>query len=276
MKVSKHLEDVFASKGYKYQTKINMIRCLKAMGLYDMDVKEVTVSVVTDRLETYINQNVKRVYSGYCRNIFGFTFSQLPVVEGQSRIYDLPSQEVLHSVIDRSKYSHYLYLCMYAGLRIGEACAVTPQQVKKEGDNYWLIVDRAWTQDGSRLTSPKTIGKVLIPSWLALEILSFKNEWKKGRPTKLITTACLSLGRVEKVKINPHMLRHWFATDMIKRNVNPEVARRQLRHKSPLTTLKVYTQVNSAEIASSLPTLPVRPTSPTDPTDNVINLPIAN
>jgi hypothetical protein len=62
---------------------------------------------------------------------------------------------------------------------------------------------------------------------------------------------------------------------MIKRNVGPEVARRQLRHKSPMTTLKVYTQVNSAEIASSLPTLPQKPTVPHDPTGNVIQLRIA-
>jgi site-specific recombinase XerD len=54
--------------------------------------------------------------------------------------------------------------------------------------------------------------------------------------------------------VNPHMLRHWYATDMIRRGVNPEVVRRQMRHKNVSVTLKIYTQVKSEEIEASLPT----------------------
>ena len=50
------------------------------------------------------------------------------------------------------------------------------------------------------------------------------------------------------------MLRHWYATDMIRRGINPEVVRRQMRHKNVSVTLKIYTQVRSEEIESSLPT----------------------
>jgi site-specific recombinase XerD len=53
--------------------------------------------------------------------------------------------------------------------------------------------------------------------------------------------------------VNPHMLRHWYATDMIRRGVNPEVVRRQMRHKNVSVTLKIYTQVRSEEIEASLP-----------------------
>ena len=49
------------------------------------------------------------------------------------------------------------------------------------------------------------------------------------------------------------MLRHWYATDMIRRGVNPEVVRRQMRHKNVSVTLKIYTQVRSEEIEASLP-----------------------
>jgi site-specific recombinase XerD len=41
---------------------------------------------------------------------------------------------------------------------------------------------------------------------------------------------------------------------MIKRGVNPEVVRRQMRHKNVSVTLKIYTQVRSEEIEASLPT----------------------
>jgi hypothetical protein len=43
---------------------------------------------------------------------------------------------------------------------------------------------------------------------------------------------------------------------MIRRGVNPEVVRRQMRHKNVSVTLKIYTQVRSEEIEASLPDRP--------------------
>jgi integrase len=261
MLVKEYFELEIANRPYKYQTKLNMVRCLKKLELWEMEYEILTPAICWERIDEIINQNVKRTYAGYVRNVFNYGRNQIPVVMGESKIYDLPTQEDLHKVIESSKYRFYLFLCMYAGLRIGEACAVVPQQVKKEGLNYFLHVDRAFSQDGKSFGSPKTVGKVMIPEWLALEILTMKEEqyWKKGMPTKLITTACMSLGtknRKRIIRINPHMLRHWFATDMIKRGVNPEVARRQLRHKNIETTMKIYVQVNDQEIESSIPMRP--------------------
>jgi integrase len=144
---------------------------------------------------------------------------------------------------------------MYAGLRVGEACAVIPSQL--EG-NY-LRIDRAFSQDGKHLGSPKTFGKVLIPDWLVDEVRNMTKEdyWQLGMPTQLVSWACGNLSkRGARKHINPHMLRHWFATDMIKRGVNPEIARRQLRHKNIETTMKIYVQVNNSDLQSSLPLRP--------------------
>ena len=55
------------------------------------------------------------------------------------------------------------------------------------------------------------------------------------------------------------MLRHWFATDMIKRGINPEIARRQLRHKNIETTMKIYVQVNDQDLEMAVPQRPVDP-----------------
>jgi integrase len=43
---------------------------------------------------------------------------------------------------------------------------------------------------------------------------------------------------------------------MIKRGVNPEIVRRQMRHKNVSTTLRIYTQVRTEELEASLPTRP--------------------
>jgi integrase len=98
-----------------------------------MEYETLTPAICWERIEGIINQNLKRTYAGYIRNVFNYGRNQIPVVMSESKIYDLPSQEDLHKVIESSKYRLYLFLCMYAGLRIGEACAVVPQQVKKEG-----------------------------------------------------------------------------------------------------------------------------------------------
>ena len=273
MLVKEYFELEIADKPYKYQTKLNMVRCLKKLELWEMEYENMTPATCWERIDGIINQNVKRVYAGYVRNIFNYSRSQIPVVIGESKVYDLPTQEELHKVIESSKYRLQLFLCMYAGLRIGEACAVVPQQIKKEGANYFLNVDRAFSQDGKSFGSPKTVGRVMIPEWLALEVLEVKEEhyWKKGMPTKLITTACMSLGTKNKkriIRINPHMLRHWFATDMARRNVPPNVMMKQMRHKNVQTTMAIYSQVNNADLISSLPTKYVEEISAT----NVVNL----
>jgi integrase len=182
-------------------------------------------------------------------------------MEGISRIYDLPEMEDLHELINQSKYRLQLFLCMYAGLRVGEACAVTPS--KLEGD--YLNVNEAYSQDGLHLGSPKTYGKVLLPNWLADEVRNMKLDefWQIGMTTKLVSGSIYKLSRNRKWKaltgnkpVNPHMLRHFYATEMIKRGINPEIVRRQMRHKNVSTTLRIYTQVRTEELEASLPTRP--------------------
>jgi hypothetical protein len=85
---------------------------------------------------------------------------------------------------------------MYGGLRLGEACAVVPEQL--EG-NY-INVDRAFSQDGKHLGSPKTHGKVLLPQWLADEVRNMRDEdyWPLGKPTENVVSAELYSKRSNK------------------------------------------------------------------------------
>ena len=259
MLVNEYFEEEISQRPLRYQTKLNMIRCLKKLELWDLEYSKVNSQLCWNKIEGLLNQNVKRTYAGYVRNIFGYSQKQIPVVMGISKTYDLPTQQELHRVIERSKYKLQLFLCMYAGLRIGEACAVVPKQVIKDKHNYYLNVDRAFSQDGNNLSSPKTIGKVLIPEWLALMILEIRESeyWQKGVPTKRVTTACYSLSsHGQKIHINPHMLRHWFATDMARRNVPVHVIMRQMRHKIVQTAMAVYAQINNSDLIDSLPMRP--------------------
>ncbi len=278
VKVSEYASEVINSRPYKYQTRLTYLKDLKRLGIWDLDVSEINSALIRDKVEKVTTQSTRKRLFITARSIFKDlgVCQDLPNLEAEGKIYDIPSQEQLEWLIDRSKYRLQLLLCMFGGLRVGEACAVTPE--KLSGD--YLDVNQAYSQDGLHLGSPKTYGKILLPHWLAEEVRKMQPEqlWSIGKTTKLVSHSCYKLSRGEKFKalsggktVNPHMLRHWYATDMIRRGVNPEVVRRQMRHKNVSVTLKIYTQVRSEEIESSLPNRISDQTSPL-PNDNVIQL----
>ena len=260
MLVSEYATEVINTRPYKYQTRQTFFKDLKRLGIWDLDVEQVNSALIRDVVEQLTTQSTRKRLYITARSIFRDLdkCQDLPNLEAEGKIYDIPPQEQLEWLIDRSKYRLQLLLCMFGGLRVGEACAVTPE--KLSGD--YLDVNQAYSQDGLHLGSPKTYGKILLPHWLAEEVRNMQPDqlWSLGKTTKLVSHSCYKLSRGEKFKklsggktVNPHMLRHWYATDMIRRGVNPEVVRRQMRHKNVSVTLKIYTQVRSEEIEASLP-----------------------
>ena len=269
MLVSEYAQNVIKNRPLKYGTRQSYIKIIKSLGIWEHEISDLNCALIFDKVDQMRSHNVKKNVYICLRSVFKDLgiFNELPILQGIPKTYDLPSQQELHQIIDRSKYRRILYLCMYAGLRVGEACAVIPSQL--EG-NY-LTVDRAFSQDGKHLGSPKTFGKVLIPSWLADEVRNMTKDeyWKIGMPTQLVSWACGNLSkRGSSKRINPHMLRHWYATELIKRNTNPEVVRRQLRHKNIETTMKIYVQVNSTELEKAVIERPLE-YSPNISTENV-------
>jgi integrase len=272
MLVSEYAQNVISNRPLKYGTRQSYIKIIKSLGIWDMEISDLNCALIFDKVDQMRSHNVRKNVYICLRSVFRDLgiFNELPILAGIPKQYDLPTQEELHQIIDRSKYRRILYLCMYAGLRVGEACAVIPSQL--EG-NY-LTVDRAFSQDGKHLGSPKTYGKVLIPNWLAEEVREMSKEeyWQIGMPTQLVSWACGNLSkRGNSKRINPHMLRHWYATELIKRNTNPEVVRRQLRHKNIETTMKIYVQVNSHELEKAVIDRPIA-FSPNISKENVVYL----
>jgi len=260
MLVSEYATNVINNRPLKYGTRQSYFKIIKSLGIWDLDISELNCARIFDKVDQMRSHNVKKNVYICLRSVFRDLgiFKDLPILEGIPKTYELPTQQELHDLIDRSKYRRILYLCMYAGLRVGEACAVIPSQL----DGNYLTVDRAFSQDGKHLGSPKTYGKVLIPEWLAEEIIGMKPEdyWHLGMPTQLVSWACGNLSkRRSRIHINPHMLRHWYATELIRLNTNPEVVRRQLRHKNIETTMKIYVQVNSKDLEKAVIQRPTQP-----------------
>lgn len=157
MLVSEYVTKIVDSRPYKYSTKQTNIRDIKKIGIWDLELEEISSGLIRNKVESFANQNTRKRLFITARSMFrdlGLC-QDLPYLEGASRIYDLPSQEDLEWIISRSKYRLQLLLCMYAGLRVGEACAVTPD--KLEGD--FLDVNQAYSQDGLHLGVQKLTEK---------------------------------------------------------------------------------------------------------------------
>ena len=125
---------------------------------------------------------------------------------------------------------------------------------KLEG-NY-LDVNQAYSQDGLHLGSPKTYGRVLLPAWLAEEVRNMTpaQVWKKGMTTKMVSGSIYKISRFKEAQrivgnrpLNPHMLRHWFATDMVKRGINPEIQARQIAMQNQTQTVNPYGRMGAMQ-----------------------------
>lgn len=265
MLVSQFARQIIESRPYKYQTKQTYYKDLKRLGIWDMNVDEIDSVLIRNRVEVIPTLSTRKRLFITARTIFKEVgkCQDLPQLQVQGKIYDLPTQEQLEWIISKSKYRFQLLLCMYAGLRVGEACAITPKKAQGE----YLIIDQAFSQDGKHLGSPKSYGKVRIPDWLVKEVREMNESqiWQIGTPTCRVTNSCSKLSKNRQwiqmtngKKINPHMLRHWYATDMIRRGISPEIVRRQMRHANVNVTLQIYTQVRDEELVKSLPSRPIQ------------------
>jgi integrase len=135
-------------------------------------------------------------------------------------------------------------LMMYAGLRIGEACAITYRDVS--GDR--LTVNKQ-VQQLHETGKPTTIGigplkstcsdaTIVIPHFLTDVLTSLTVTAKPDGVRESLRRAGKKVG----VKLTPHMLRHWYATTMLDRGVPLPLVQKQMRHSDIAVTLRTYVQ----------------------------------
>jgi integrase len=103
----------------------------------------------------------------------------------------------------------------------------------------WIEVHRSVDNSG-RVKKPKSgHGRVVIPEWL-FSLLVGTGDWPQILPNSLYKW-CKRRG------LQPHGLRHFYATYLVRNVPNVEIARRQLRHANLATTLQVYVEVQALD-----------------------------
>ncbi|MCX4577956.1 site-specific integrase [Streptomyces sp. NBC_01571] len=216
---------------------------IRLLGITDVPMTEVTVQFLYLKLQGVTNINTRRKYTVALRSIFRDdipNIKELRIPKAVPRHYDLPSEETLRFILMMSPYEFYGLLMMYAGLRVGEACAITSKDIR----GNVLKVHKQRDENGVLVIS-KTQGEVIIPRWLAERVANHQTETVTPGAVR---ESLWRYGKKVGVHINPHMFRTWYATVLAKNKVNPKVAQKQLRHADIKTTLDFYTQFSGKDI----------------------------
>ncbi len=136
-------------------------------------------------------------------------------------------------------------LCLYQGLRIGEAVALTWKDIDLQ--NNTITINKAIDGAGE-LTTPKTdTSNRIIPLFAkAKAILPQGNAGNLFRYNrKVYQNAMLKLTkRLGLQNVSVHTLRHTFATRCSEAGIPPKVVQKWLGHSTIEMTLNVYTHVN--------------------------------
>ncbi len=239
MTVRERLHAIALDRGLRQSTVLSYERLLGRMDLLDRAPDEVSQSEALDALWTIDNPNTRRAAVIALRSVFGW---RIKIPKGVPRRYDLPDEDTLRIALMTSPHEARGLLMMYAGLRIGEACAITSSDVAGDRlriDKQVQMLHQTGKPTQVRLGPVKTnVADVVIPHWLTPIVQSLDDTAKPDVVRESLRRAGLKVG----IKLNPHLLRHWYATTLISRGVPLNVVSEQMRHSDVGVTLRTYSQ----------------------------------
>jgi integrase len=240
MLVRQRLLEVALERGLRESTVSSYGQLLTRLGVMDLEEGAVTRTDVLERLWSIDSPNSRRSTVIALKAVLGMS---LKIPTAVARRYVLPDEDTLRLALMTTQFEVRGLLMMYAGLRVGEACAVSPKDVS--GDR--LSVDKqvlyVRTSKTNRLAPVKSQeASVVIPHWLAEQVQSL-GEWDKP---DTVRHAIARGGKRVGIQLNPHQLRHWYATTLLARGVPLRIVSEQMRHADIATTLRTYSQGDAA------------------------------
>jgi integrase len=243
--VRERLNEVALERDLRASTRLQYLRNMNQLKILDEPLSAVTKELVVERLWAIPNVNTRRGCAIAVRSILGF---QVKVGRSVPRRYNLPSEQDIRLALMTSPHETRGLLMAFAGLRLGEACATVRSDLN--GDR--LRVTRQ--VQALRQTGHPTIvqlapvkgadADIVVPFWLADRIREL-TDWVKPDPVR---ESLRRAGYRVGFHLNPHMLRHWYATTLLDRGAPIALVSRQLRHSDVATTLRHYAD-HKADVA---------------------------
>ena len=168
------------------------------------------------------------------------------VKKKKSRALTREEERLFIEACKQSNQGDLLLLCLYQGLRLGEAVALTYDDV--DFANNTISISKSVDSCGE-LTTPKTETSIrVMPLFKRTQTLLNQdgrgNVFKYNR--KVYQNAMLKICKSIGLKnISIHSLRHTFATRCAEAGIAAKVVQKWLGHSTIDMTMNVYTHVNN-------------------------------
>jgi integrase/recombinase XerD len=213
--------------------------------------------------EQHVAASTLATYVAALRFLYGVTLEQpqlavrIPYPKVSHPLPDILSSEEVMALLDALgsvKYRAVVTTMYAAGLRIGEACALKPQDI----DSQRMLIhvrQPKWGRDRFVMLSDKLLE--LLRLYWKLErppgIYLFTGLTKRGHvgPEAVRQALAQATRRVGLYKrVTPHVLRHSFATHLLERGADLRTIQVLLGHRSVRTTAR-YTHVSQRHIRAT-------------------------
>ncbi|MDH6679895.1 integrase [Rhodococcus sp. LBL1] len=241
-------EQVGRERNLRQGTVFSYRRLLLGIGITDDTLSR---EEIESRLFDLDNASTRRATVIAVRAVLGH---KIKIPKAPKRSYVLPDESTLRLALMTSPHEIRGLLMMYAGLRIGEACAVTHRAVN--GDR--LLVDRQIVElyaspreTGQEAERVRRVGPVkateatiIVPHWLTPLIQTIDTTAVPSRVRESLRRGGKKVG----ISLNPHLLRHWYATTLLQRGAPLTLVQQQMRHSDIAVTLRAYSEHNDEDI----------------------------
>ena len=236
------LRSVAAERRLRDSTVFGYRHALARLSITD---DSVTLAEVEARLWEIDSPNSRRQAAIAVRAVLGLP---VDIPKAIPKRYDLKDEDTLRLVLMQSKHETRGLLMMYAGVRLAEVCAVTAKSLRGER----LVIDRQVVElrastgiTGGAREEVKRLGPtksreddVVIPAWLTPRVEGLNGTASPRAVRESLQQAAKKVG----VHITPHELRHWYATESLRRGMSMKSVSSQLRHGDIATTMRTYAQ----------------------------------
>ena len=235
------------------------------------------------RTVTQASQTLKQIFGRAVENYMiarnpADTIQAPKMQKPKKRALDATERIAYESAALNPKEKAFLYVLLYAGLRRGEAIALTWGDINFDAKT--ISVSKTWTSDGNKTTvkpSPKSkAGNRIIPMPDALlntlqahaqphqnaqvfmsakgtlmSEMAYRRFWEGIKKTLNASLGGNAENWLLPYDITPHIFRHTYATMLFYSGVDVKTAQYLMGHSSIAMTMDIYTHLDKSTIATA-------------------------
>ena len=164
----------------------------------------------------------------------------------QSRSLTHEEEKLFVEACKKSRYGNLYLVCLYSGMRIGEALALTQENIDYK--NKTITINKS-INDFGEIVPPKTKTSIrTIPLFHKIENLTKNLPQDKLFPYKKTVyqnKMAILCKQLNLQNVSTHTMRHTFATRCAEAGIAPKVVQKWLGHSTIEMTMNVYTHINN-------------------------------